>query len=166
MEAGSVQAIVRALNQAGVRYLVAGGLAVVAHGYVRFTKDIDLVLALEEANTRRALAALKQLGYRPMVPVPIEDFADAAKRRRWADEKNATVFPLYSDDHRLTPVELFVEEPFDFERAHADGLREEIAPGIEAVFVGLTDLIAMKRRAGRPEDLIDIAQLELINPTQ
>lgn len=162
MEAGSVQAIVRTLNQAGVRYLVVGGLAVVAHGYVRFTKDIDLVLAPEEANTRRALAALKQLGYRPMVPVPIEDFADAAKRKRWANEKNATVFPLYSDDHRLTPVELFVEEPFDFERAYVD---EEIASGIEAVFVGLTDLIAMKRRAGRPEDLIDIAQLELLNPT-
>lgn len=46
MKLSSVEAIVGALEKAGVRYLVAGGLAVVAHGYLRFTKDIDLVVQL------------------------------------------------------------------------------------------------------------------------
>ena len=35
MEARSIEAIVRALNEAGIRYLVVGGLAVNAHGYAR-----------------------------------------------------------------------------------------------------------------------------------
>ena len=35
MEARSFEAIVRALNEAGIRYLVVGGLAVNAHGYAR-----------------------------------------------------------------------------------------------------------------------------------
>lgn len=34
--------VLRTLNEHEVRYLVVGGLAVVAHGYVRFTKDLDL----------------------------------------------------------------------------------------------------------------------------
>lgn len=44
MEVRSVEAIVRALNDASVQYLIVGGLAVNAHGYERFTKDVDLVI--------------------------------------------------------------------------------------------------------------------------
>ena len=42
MELRSIEAIIRALNDAQVKYLVVGGLAVNAHGYERFTKDVDL----------------------------------------------------------------------------------------------------------------------------
>ncbi len=65
MEKSSVEAIVRALNEAGVRYLIVGGMAVVAHGYLRFTADLDLILDLQEDNLRRAVAALAGQGYRP-----------------------------------------------------------------------------------------------------
>jgi len=59
----SVTAIVEALNGAGVRCLVVGGLAVVAHGYLRFTNDIDLVVQLEKGNILLAFDALGGLGY-------------------------------------------------------------------------------------------------------
>ena len=42
MERRSIEVIIRALNEAHVRYLIAGGLAVVAHGYVRFTADAGM----------------------------------------------------------------------------------------------------------------------------
>ena len=61
MEAGSVEAIVTALNGNGVRYLVAEGLAVLAHGYVRFTADVDLIVDLEPVNLRQAMRALDDL---------------------------------------------------------------------------------------------------------
>lgn len=153
----------RALAGAGVRYLVAGGLAVVAHGYLRFTKDIDLVLALTEDNTRRALDALAGLGYRPAVPVAMTDLVDARKRRDWIVNKNARVFPLVSDAHAMTPVEIFLEEPFDFERAHAEAVQREVAPDLPARFVSLRDLFAMKRAAGRPQDLADLDELERLH---
>ena len=44
MKLASYEAVIAALNDAGVRYLVAGGLAVNAHGYLRFTHDLDLVV--------------------------------------------------------------------------------------------------------------------------
>jgi hypothetical protein len=50
----SFEAIVRALNDAGVRYLIAGGLAVNAHGYLRFTKDADFIIQLIPDNIKLA----------------------------------------------------------------------------------------------------------------
>ena len=92
MERGSVVAIVSALNQHQVRYLIVGGLAVVAHGFVRFTADVDIILSLDEENLGRAINALKALGYRPRAPVEFDEFIDPSTRKRWAEEKNMTVF--------------------------------------------------------------------------
>lgn len=83
MKLESVKAIVEALNVAGVRYLIAGGLAVIAHGYLRFTKDMDIVVQLIPDNIKRAFDALGRLGYRPTVPVTGEQFADAGNRELW-----------------------------------------------------------------------------------
>ena len=118
MERRSVDAIVAALNAANVRYLVAGGLAVVAHGYVRFTADIDLIVDFEPANVARAVTALEGLGYRPRAPVPFGEFVDAQKRAEWVRDKNLTVFSLYSPQHALTEVDLFIEPPLDFDTAY------------------------------------------------
>src|SRR5574341_2630390 len=129
MERGSVVAIVEALNVRQVRYLIVGGLAVVAHGYVRFTADVDLLLSVDHDNLTRAVEALKSLGYRPRAPVAFEDFIDPSKRQQWAVEKNMTVFSLFADAHRATEIDLFLEPPIDFDAAYARAVRQEVAPG-------------------------------------
>ena len=159
----SVQTILRTLNAASVRYLIAGGLAVVAHGYLRFTADVALILDLEENNVRRALAALTGLGYRPRPPVPMEQFADPTARDDWHREKGLTAFSLYSPTHPATEVDLFVECPLDFERAYASALRLDVAPDVPATFVNYDDLVALKQQARRPQDLLDLDQLRLIH---
>ena len=113
MQKRSVEEIVKALNDASVRYLIAGGLAVVAHGHLRFTADLDLILDLDEDNARRALSALSGLGYRPRAPVALEEFANPKTRSRWIREKGLTVFSLCSPQHSTTEIDLFVESPFD-----------------------------------------------------
>jgi hypothetical protein len=160
VEQRSFEAVVRGLNDAGVRYLVAGGVAVVAHGYARFTADLDLVIDLEEENLRRGLTVLAELGYRPRAPVSLDDFADAATRERWVTEKHLTVFSLWSTEHPLMEIDLFVRSPFpDFSASHASALRKELAPGLAVPIVSLKDLLALKRRAGRPQDLEDVRAL-------
>lgn len=62
MKADDIRTILTALNDAEVKYLIVGGLAVVAHGYGRFTQDIDLVIQLERANVLRALNAFTAMG--------------------------------------------------------------------------------------------------------
>ena len=163
MERRSIEAIAEALNEATVRYLIVGGLAVVAHGFVRFTADLDLVLDPERAALERAVRALAALGYRSRAPVPLEQFADPARRAEWAANKGLTVFSLFSPAHAATELDLFVECPFDFEAAYAKALRRE-SGGVTMTFAGLSDLLALKRIAARPQDLIDVAQLEALSP--
>ncbi len=98
MKLASFEAIARALQNAGVRYLVAGGLAVNAHGFLRFTKDVDLVMDLAPENVRRAFDALASLGYRPRVPITADEFADADMRQTWIREKGMQVLQLWSDE--------------------------------------------------------------------
>jgi hypothetical protein len=163
MERRSVESIVRALNEARVRYLIAGGVAVVAHGYVRFTADLDVILDLETENVRRATKVLAVLGYCPRAPVPIEQFADPTARAEWVREKGMTVFSLFSAQHPRTEVDLFVRPPLDFDRAYAAAMKWDVAPNVSATFVSLPDLLSLKRQAGRPRDLDDIERLNAIH---
>jgi hypothetical protein len=157
----SVEAIVRALNEAGVRYLVAGGLAVNAHGYLRFTKDADLVIELVPDNIKRVFAALEPLGYKPIAPVTAEQFADRSTREGWIRDKNMQVLQLWSDRHRETSIDLFVHEPFQFDEEYAKALIKPLYGTIEVRFVSIPTLIKMKEAAGREQDRIDIEHLRM-----
>lgn len=84
MERRSIEAIVSALNKSRTRYLVVGGLAVVAHGFVRFTADLDLVLEADPDRLHAGVEALSKLGYKPRAPVVFSEFEDPAKRAAWA----------------------------------------------------------------------------------
>jgi hypothetical protein len=161
MKVTSFDAIVRALNEAGVRYLIAGGLAVNAHGYLRFTNDLDIVIQLIPDNITRAFAALAALGYKPVVPVTAEQFADQATRETWIREKGMQVLQLWSDRHRETPIDLFVQDPFPFDEEYARALIKPLYGAVDVRFVSLSTLIQMKERAGREQDRIDIAHLRM-----
>ena len=160
MTRSSVEIVVRALNDAEVRYLIADGLAVVAHGYVRFTADVDLILDLAPENLARAIEVFERLRYRPRAPVPLSSFLDPAARASWAREKGMAVFSLSSPDHPATELDLFVESPLDFAAGFARARHAAVAQEVAAAFVGYDDLIALKRKADRPQDREDIERLE------
>jgi len=162
MKLTSFEAIVRALNAAKVHYLVAGGLAVNAHGYARFTNDVDLVIRLTKTDILAAFKALGKLGYQPVVPVSAAQFADPLNRRRLARTKRMTVLQMWSDKHRGTPVDIFVTEPFDFDAEHKAALVESLSPRLPVRFVSLETLIRLKAKANRAEDRIDIKNLKAI----
>ena len=162
MPGGALTDIFRALDDAEVRYLVVGGVAVVLHGYPRFTADLDLVVELTASNASAAIAALRTLGYRPRAPVRAEDFADENIRASWREDKGLTVFSLWSPSYPGTEVDLFVEEPFDFGEAWSRRLDAVLDDGTTVHVVGIDELRALKARVGRPKDVDDIAQLDAI----
>ncbi len=162
MKLSSIESLVRALNDAGVPFLVVGGLAVVAHGYGRQTQDVDLVVRLLPDSIRRAFDALGSLGYAPRVPVTAEMLCDAEVRARLFRERGMVVLAFHSEAHAETPVDLFAAEPFDFESEHAAAMVLEIAPGVPVRVVRLEALLEMKRAADRPQDRADIAELSAI----
>lgn len=155
--------VFRALSAAGVRYLVVGGVAVVLHGHLRATIDLDLVLDLEPENTARAIAALSAQGFRPVVPVAAMEFQDPAARARWAREKSMVVFSLWAEADPTFKLDLFVEEPFDFATVWNRAVAVDVG-GVVVRVVALADLVAMKERVGRPQDLADVAALRRLAP--
>jgi hypothetical protein len=155
--------IVRCLNAASVRYLAAGGLAVNAHGFVRYTNDLDLVVGLASDNIRRALDTLAALGYRPKIPVTSAQFANQELRETWIKEKGMVVLNLWSDQRKETPIDVFVQEPFDFAEEWAAAIHFPLAEGIAIPIVTLPTLFRMKQAAGRPQDRIDIDELTTID---
>lgn len=161
MKLNSFAAVAEALEKAGVRYLVAGGLAVNAHGYLRFTNDVDLVVQLVPENIVNAFAALASIGYEPVVPITASQFADAKTRDGWVREKNMTVLQFWSDEHRETPIDMFVSEPFPFDEEYARSLSKPLRGSVDVRFVSIATLIDMKTAVGRRQDLIDVEHLKM-----
>ena len=162
MKLNALESIVTSLNAAKVRYLIAGGLAVNAHGYLRYTKDVNFVIQLNPDNIERAMQALTSLGYKPNIPVSTKQFADPVQRQQWITQKGMQVFQLWSDQHKETPIDVFVTEPFPFDDEYNHALIKSLHGTIEVRFVSIPTLIAMKQLANREQDRIDIEHLRMI----
>jgi hypothetical protein len=162
MKLASFDEIVRVLTEAGVHFLVVGGLAVNAHGYLRYTNDVDVVVRLSHDDIAAAFRALAKIDYYPAVPITAEQFADPALREQWRKEKGMLVLKFWSDLHRDTPLDIFVYHPFDFDLEYERALTSTHPNHSSARFASIRALIAMKEAAGRPHDLTDIEKLRQI----
>jgi predicted nucleotidyltransferase len=153
--------VFRALNQGEIRYLVVGGVAAVLHGVPRVTADLDVMVELSSTNLNKLVKVLEQLGYVPGTPVPLCDLTDAQKRRRWREEKHATVFTVLHPDRPYESVDILLENPIAFEEVEAR--KEVLVAGSLAIpLVCLEDLIDLKRRTGRDQDRLDAMSLEKV----
>ncbi len=157
----NLRQIFKVLAEADARYVVVGGLAVIMHGHLRATSDLDLVIGLEPENCLRALDALASIGLRPRLPVALADFADPAKREDWVQNRNMLVFQLWDPTNPERSVDVFVREPIDFPILFADAVAKDL-DGTPIRVASIRHLIAMKRLAGRPRDLDDIEALRQI----
>lgn len=120
--------------------------------------DLDLVVELKSENVRLALEALADLELQPIVPVPMTAFADPVTRESWIRDRNMVVFSLWHPSKPTLKIDIFVSEPFDFDVAYKRAVRVDLGRA-EATVVALDDLIALKREAGRPQDLADVESL-------
>ena len=138
------------LNAAGARYVVIGGIAVIRHGVVRATKDVDIVVAVGDATLDRVRELLG--GWQATRPDGSVFDASRTPTAGWPWQL-ATRYGLIDILADAAP-------PLDLAGmlARADERRIE---GVPAPVCSLADLVALKRRAGRPQDIEDLRQLEI-----
>ena len=91
--------------------------------------------------------------------MPATDFADADKRRTWIEQRNLQVFSFYDPAEPMREVDVFATEPIPLDDLLADATVLTIG-GVPVAVASRRHLVAMKREAGRPQDLADIAALE------
>jgi predicted nucleotidyltransferase len=157
----NVREIFKALADAEARFVVVGGLAVLLHGHLRVTRDLDLVVGLEPSNCRRALDALSSIGLRPRLPIALQDFADPVKRQDWHDNRNMLVLQLWDPVNEERAVDVFVTEPIAFDELEAEAVSKDL-DGVPVLIASIRHLIRMKQAAGRRRDLDDIEALRQI----
>jgi hypothetical protein len=154
--------VFRLLNEHEIRYVIVGGIAVILHGSPRLTADLDIIIDLEPVNAGQAIEVLQRAGFVAEIPVDIRHFADENIRRRWITEKNMKALSLHDREMPPTVIDLLAESPIAFEdlykRAKLISLND-----VTLRVASIPDLILLKRLSGRPEDLIDIAELEKID---
>jgi Nucleotidyl transferase AbiEii toxin, Type IV TA system len=144
--------LLRHLADAGVDFVVIGGVAVAAQGYGRATKDLDIVYATNAANLERLGEVLVALGaglrgaedHVPFV-------ADARMLKRTS---------ILTLDTSLGSIDLLVD-PAGADRYEAMRERGDVIDldGVAFRVASINDLLSMKRAAGRPQDVADVDAL-------
>lgn len=159
-EALDPEPLLRFLHDKGVAHIIIGGVAVAAHGYVRPTKDLDVVPAPDRANLTRLADALAEI---QAVPAERDDFhADEfpMDATNVSDLARGGNFRL---DTELGPLDVMQwvsgVDPDDLHGELDRSALEFTLDGIPLRYCGLTHLRAMKHAAGRPRDLDDLEHL-------
>lgn len=145
--------VLEALVKHGVDFVVIGGLAVIVHGHVRTTRDVDFVAASEMENLERLEAALRELKAE-LWGVDAHLLGIDLEAKTLAEGGN---FTLVTD---AGGVDFFNEVPggLPYEELRERALTVEVE-GLPIRVAALDDLLRMKRFAGRPRDLEDITIL-------
>lgn len=150
-----VEALLRLLVGADVRFILIGGLAAVAHGSIRLTQDVDVVYARDRENVERLTRALApHHPYLRGAPPGLPFAFDATTVQHGLN------FTLDCD---LGPVDVLGEVTGGgtYEELLSDTVEIELF-GVRCRCVTLSKLIHLKRAAGRPKDFEAIAELEII----
>jgi hypothetical protein len=134
--------VLLALSSRGARFAVAGGFACLAHGVVRVTLDLDLLIEVSDDNLACLWDTLSDLGFVTQQPVSRVDVVSAERLANLAREKHMQALSWVHGTHPFVIVDLLVGLPVPVLR------REE--------------LIRLKRAAGREKDLVDVRELELL----
>ena len=130
-----------------VRYLVVGGYAVMRYTEPRFTKDLDVLIAVDKENALAIYNSLTEFGA-PLENLGVEDFT-----------KEGYFYQMGSPPLR---IDILMSIPgINFTEAWKN--RETIIVAETQIhFIAKFDLIRAKRASGRPQDLLDLEKLERV----
>lgn len=152
--------LLKLLYEHRVAHIIIGGLAVSAHGHVRPSKDLDIVPDPAGENLERLVAALVAVNAAdavssdfdraelPMSALSVEDLSQGGNFCLATDLGDMDIFQSVSG---IEAVDLYAE----LDREALGGAVE----GIPVRVCGLSHLRAMKRAAGRLQDLADLERL-------
>lgn len=128
--------IVQELNQAGVDYIVIGGVAATLHGCPEQTYDLDILYAETPENRERLLAALKAIDAEWERPLTVE----ILQRQ-----------PVFALNTRFGDLDIFTYIPgIQNFSAVANSAETFVLEGVQVRALKLSDLIVAKETAADP----------------
>jgi hypothetical protein len=128
--------------------------ATVLHGYARLTADVDIVVDQKPDEALKAIRALTALGFVARAPVNAEDYADENVRRMWFDDKGMRVLSLWDPHNPMREVDLFVENPIDFDLLYERSQIVVLATS-KVRIASIEDLIQLRTNDSRTDPRIN-----------
>jgi len=147
MEPSFEKLLVR-LADAGVQFVLVGGLAVALNGYVRLTEDVDILLESSEANVRRLLECLANFGEGFARELSVGDFSDEEGAIRIVEETEQCQIDVFT---RMTGLR--------YADLAGDAVHASIG-GREILHASKAALIRLKSSSVREKDRLDVAALQ------
>ncbi len=151
-----IQRVVNALESHQVSYAIVGGYAVALHGAIRGTVDIDIVIALKLQAFESAESALLEMGLESRLPVTANDVF--MFREEYIVNKNLIAWSFANPNNPLEIVDIIITEDL----GNINTVTKK-AYNLKLRVASIPDLIAMKKKSGRPQDLEDIRALEKLS---
>lgn len=152
--------MLRTLIEHRVGFLVIGGVAVAYHGYVRATKDLDIVPRPSEGDLRRLWAALQEIEAAPLAlqTFRAEELPEPFTLEGLLKLGNWDVGTKHGRLDILQYIAGKLESADDYADLDRRSERTRFDFGVVR-FIGYGDLIDLKTLAGRDQDLVDIRAL-------
>jgi predicted nucleotidyltransferase len=156
-----IKEILFALSDAGVRYIIGGGVAAVLHGVERVTMDVDIAVDFDTANMEKFACVIRALGIQPRVPVPVTALQDPEIVRMMLVEKQALFFSLIHPQDPIRYVDVFLKPELSYDSLlpYADSVDVE---GRDLKVISAAHLLKLKRLIDPPrdKDQLDIRALQ------
>lgn len=150
-----------ALTRANIRFVIIGGIAVGVHGYVRATRDLDIVPDPDPANLTRLAHLLADIDAEH---VGLGDFSPDEFPLNPLDPDQLVQGANFRLNTSLGPLDVMQWiAGIDADPAYVALARDAIEVtfrGHELLVAGFDHLRAMKIAAGREQDLLDLRELE------
>ena len=127
-------------------------------GGYRGTLDMDILVAMTDSNLRKVVTILKNAGYRVKQPVDPIMIADKKTRTDWIQNKHMKAFNFYKGEISYEEVDIIIDSAVMYKEA-AKSARTIEKGGLKLKVISPKNLIKMKKKAGRKQDLEDITVL-------
>lgn len=128
------------------------------YGYVRFTGDLDILVLLEAENLKKLDHLMKKMGYSERIPVLLLELRDDKKVKAWLEQKNLKAYSFIPPKDSLLQIDIIIEESLNFKDFYAKKVVKHIDK-VKIPIVCLDDLIKMKKKANRTQDILDLKSL-------
>jgi hypothetical protein len=145
--------IIDSFERLKLRYAVVGGYALALHGLVRATMDVDFVLNLKQDDFELAEKALGQIGIQSRLPIRADEIFKM--RKEYIANRNLIAWSFVDYKNPSRQVDIIITKDLknlDLEKISVGGRKITVAT--------LKELLKMKKESGRPQDLIDVKNIQ------
>ena len=145
--------VAKSFDKHDIPYAIVGGHAVALHGAIRGTLDVDVIIKWNKSMLEKAEQALKDVGLLSRVPVSSSEIFKF--RDEYIKNRNMVAWNFINPANPIEQVDLIINTSLK-----ENSTINKRIKGFDVKVLNKKELIKMKKKSGREQDLLDVEALE------